>query len=149
MPCPHCAAATMAERAKRTALGYRTYRWQICQRTFNERTGTPFNYLEYPTDLVLLVALWRLRYKLSLRDLAEMFLPRDIFVHARGRPGPGGALRPVACRFSLSSRRDPRLKTGIAPATQAHGAGAAAGADGAAGAAITSFPRMRYDGPRR
>ncbi len=69
MPCPHCAAATMAERAKRTALGYRTYRCQICQRIFNERTGTPFNYLEYPTDLVLLVALWRLRYKLSLRDI--------------------------------------------------------------------------------
>ncbi len=79
MPCPHCAAATAAECVKRTALGYRTYRCQICQRTFSERTGTPFNYLEYPTDLVLLVALWRLRYKLSLRDLAELFLPRDIF----------------------------------------------------------------------
>lgn len=43
---------------------------------FNERTGTPFNFLEYPTDIVLLVVLWRLRYKLSLRDLAEMFLER-------------------------------------------------------------------------
>jgi hypothetical protein len=41
-----------------------------------ERTGTPFNFLEYPTDIVLLVVLWRLRYKLSLRDLAEMFLER-------------------------------------------------------------------------
>ncbi len=36
---------------------------------FNERTGTPFNCLEFPTDVVLLVVLWRLRYKLSLRDL--------------------------------------------------------------------------------
>lgn len=35
-----------------------------------------FNYLEYPTDVVLLVVLWKLRYKLSLRDLAEMFLER-------------------------------------------------------------------------
>ncbi len=26
------------------------------------------NYLEYPTDIVLLVVLWRLRYKLSLRE---------------------------------------------------------------------------------
>ncbi len=82
MPCPHCAAATTAERAKRTALGYRTFRCHACRRTFNERTGTPFNYLEYPTDLVLLVVLWRLRYKLSLRDLAEMFLTRGLtFTH--------------------------------------------------------------------
>ena len=47
-----------------------------------ERTGTPFNFLEYPTDVVLLVVLWRLRYKLSLRDLAEMFLERGwVFTH--------------------------------------------------------------------
>ncbi|GHP00492.1 IS6 family transposase [Reticulibacter mediterranei] len=45
-------------------------------------TSTPFNYLEYPTDIVLLVVLWRLRYKLSLRDLAEMFLQRGwVFTH--------------------------------------------------------------------
>jgi hypothetical protein len=55
---------------------------RACQRTFNERTGTPFNSLEYPTDFVLLVVLWRLRYKLSLRDLAEMFLERGFqFTH--------------------------------------------------------------------
>ena len=82
MPCPQCATATIAERAKRTALGDRTYRCHTCKRSFNERTGTPFNHLEYPTDLVLLVVLWRLRYKLSLRDLAEMFLDRGfVFSH--------------------------------------------------------------------
>src|SRR5512135_3245104 len=43
---------------------------------FNERTGTAFNDLQFPTDIVLLVVLWRLRYKLSLRDLSEMFLMR-------------------------------------------------------------------------
>jgi len=49
---------------------------------FNERTGTPYNHLQCPTDLVLLVVLWRLRYKLSLRDLAEMFLDRGlVFSH--------------------------------------------------------------------
>jgi len=38
--------------------------------------------LQYPTDVVCLVILWRLRYKLSLRDLAEMFLQRGIvFTH--------------------------------------------------------------------
>ena len=38
--------------------------------------------MKYPTDLVVLVVLWRLRYKLSLRDLAEMLLERGfIFSH--------------------------------------------------------------------
>ena len=45
---------------------------------FNERTGTPFTFLEYPTDIVLLVLLWRLRYTLRLRDLAEMVLERGM-----------------------------------------------------------------------
>jgi putative transposase len=56
MTCPHCAAATSTQRAKRTALGYPTFHCSSCKRTFNERTGTSFNYLEYPTDIVLLVA---------------------------------------------------------------------------------------------
>lgn len=39
-------------------------------------------FLEYPTDVVLLVVLWRLRYKLSFHDLAEMFLARGFsFTH--------------------------------------------------------------------
>jgi transposase-like protein len=63
-------------------LGYRTFHCSVCKRLFNERTGTAFNFLEYPTDVVLLVVLWRLRYKLSLRDLAEMFVARGIvFTH--------------------------------------------------------------------
>ena len=82
MNCPHGVSSTIKEQGKKTSLGYRTFRCSACQRTFNERTGTPFNFLEYPRDIVLLVLLWRLRYKLSLRDLAEMFLERGIvFTH--------------------------------------------------------------------
>jgi len=82
MPCPHCAASAIAEQRRRTALGYRTFRCRACRRVFNERTGTAYNHLQYPTDVVLLVVLWRLRYKLSLRDLAEMFLERGfVFTH--------------------------------------------------------------------
>jgi putative transposase len=82
VPCPHCAATATAEQPRRTALGYRTFRCRACRRAFNERTGTPYNHLQYPTDLVLLVVLWRLRYKRSLRDLAEMFLDRGfVFSH--------------------------------------------------------------------
>jgi putative transposase len=82
MPCPHCTSTTTRERRTRTQLGYRSFTCLSCHRTFNERTGTPFNYLTFPTDIVLQVVLWRLRYKLSFRDLAEMFLERGFrFTH--------------------------------------------------------------------
>src|SRR5262245_51323651 len=82
MLCPHRAEPATAELSRRTVLGYRTFRCPCCRRSFNERTGTPFNHMQVPTDIVLLVVLWRLRYKLSLRDLAEMFLTRGFcFTH--------------------------------------------------------------------
>jgi putative transposase len=82
MTCPHCQSTATTERSDRTELGYRRFRYWACHRGFNERTGTPFNWLQYPTDVVCLVVLWRFRYKLSLRDPTEMFLQRGIvFTH--------------------------------------------------------------------
>jgi putative transposase len=82
MKCPYCASLATTQLARKTALGYDVFRCTSCHRIFNERTATPFNYLQFPTDIVLLVVTWRLRYKLSLRDLAEMFLVRGLeFTH--------------------------------------------------------------------
>jgi putative transposase len=82
MRCPHCKATDTGERRERTELGYRRFRCRTCKREFNERTGTCFNHLQYPTDMVCLVVLWRVQYRLSLRDLPEMFLERGIvFTH--------------------------------------------------------------------
>jgi transposase-like protein len=36
------------------------------------------NRTQYPSDVIALVVLWRLRDRLTLRDLAEMFLIRGI-----------------------------------------------------------------------
>ena len=59
-----------------SCVSYGAYRIRICT------IGSPFNFLEFPTDIVLLAVLWRLRYKLSLRDVAEMFLARGFtFAH--------------------------------------------------------------------
>ena len=70
------------KRAKQTKLGYLTFFCPACRRTFNERTATPFNQLEFPTGIVLLAVVWRLRSKLSLRDVAEMFVARGLaFTH--------------------------------------------------------------------
>jgi putative transposase len=61
-------------------LGYRRFRCRACKRRFNERTGTSYNRLHYPTDVVSLVVLWRVRYKPSWRDLTEMFLQRGMIL---------------------------------------------------------------------
>jgi len=66
MACPYGQGDATQELERVTALGYRLFRCRPCRRTFNERTGTPFNHLQVPTDIALLVVLWRLRYKLSL-----------------------------------------------------------------------------------
>jgi putative transposase len=82
MNCPYCQSTVTTERLDPTVLGYRRFRCRDCQQEFNERTGTLFNRLQYPTDVVCLVVLWRVRYKLSLRDLTEMFLQRGFsFTH--------------------------------------------------------------------
>jgi len=98
MSCPHCAAPTTTQMARRTTLGYRMFRCRACRRTYNERTGTPFNHLQAPTYVAVPVVLWRLQYKLSLRNVAEMFLTRGLHVHLRDSAGVGGALgSPAHC----------------------------------------------------
>ena len=54
-------------------LGYRRYHCCSCESRYNERTGTPYNFLTYPTDIVSLVVLHYVRYKLSYEDVAEIF----------------------------------------------------------------------------
>ena len=51
---PYCPSTNTTERPQRTLLGYRSFRCQDCTRLFNERTGTPVNFLPYPPDIVLL-----------------------------------------------------------------------------------------------
>ena len=71
MNCPHCNSSATNRLSARTSLGYPTFRCSNCSRRFNERTGTMFNHVQYPTDIVLLVVLWRLRYRLSLRAVLQ------------------------------------------------------------------------------
>jgi putative transposase len=57
----------------------------------------------FPTDIVLQVVLWRLRYKLSLRNLAQMFLERGFsFTHE--------AVREWEARFALALADQLRAK---------------------------------------
>jgi putative transposase len=76
MTCPRCQCREIRKLSQTTDLGCVVYHCQGCRRQFNERTGTPFNFLEMPTDIVFQLVLFRLLFKLSLRDLVQLFLIR-------------------------------------------------------------------------
>jgi putative transposase len=78
MGCIDCGSAATSERRDRTAQGYRRFRCRDCGRQFNERSGGLLNRTQYPSDVIARVVLWRLRYRLTLQDLSEMFLERGI-----------------------------------------------------------------------
>jgi transposase-like protein len=71
MNCPHCHLSTN-EREGRTVHGFRRFRCRECARRFNERTGTVLNPIQVLTDIMFLVVVWKLRCKLSLRDLKRV-----------------------------------------------------------------------------
>ena len=73
-----CGSVAVTERPERTAQGYRRFRCRACGKQWNERTDTVLNRAQYPSDVIALVVLWRPRYKLSLRDLPEMFAMRGM-----------------------------------------------------------------------
>ncbi len=99
MTCPHCQSTGVRRRGGRTALGYRRFACLVCHQRFNERTGTPFNDLQFPTDIVFLAVLWRLRYKLGLLPL------RSHQTSPSSRPARFSLSRWIGLRGSGQSRR--------------------------------------------
>src|SRR5690242_17614922 len=65
MHCVGCGSKAVTERPERTAQGYKRFRCRACGKQFNERSGTLLNRAQYPSDVIALVVLWRLRYKSS------------------------------------------------------------------------------------
>lgn len=102
---PYCQSSTISERPETTARGHRRFRCRACARGFNERTGAVFNRVHDPPDVVCLVVLWRVRYKLSLRDLAEMFLERGVICTHEAVREWGAKLAPVLSETLRKQRR--------------------------------------------
>ena len=73
MNCPDCQSSNILQRVHPTSLGYLRYQCHDCGKRYNERSGTLYNYLEYPTDIVELVIFHYVRYKLSYEEVAEIF----------------------------------------------------------------------------
>src|SRR5689334_840553 len=95
MDCVACSSSEVTERPDRTAQGYRRFRCRTCSKQYNERSGTVLNHAQYPSDVIALVVLWRLRYRLTLRDLAEMFLVSGIVFSYEATRGWEAKLAPL------------------------------------------------------
>ena len=101
MDCVCCGSEAVAERPERMARGCRRFRCRCCDKRFNERSAGLLNRAQYPSDVVALVVLWRLRHRLTLRNLSEMFFLRGLdFSHeavreweAKLAPALAGELR--------------------------------------------------------
>ena len=78
MECVACGSAATSKRRDRTAQGYRRFRCRDCGRQFNERSGGVLNRTYLPSDVIALVVFFRLRYRLTLRDLSEILALRGI-----------------------------------------------------------------------
>jgi len=113
--CPKCRSTAFNQRPERTAQGYRRLRCLDCTNQFNERSGGLLNRTQHPSDVIALVVLWRLHYKLSLRDLAKMFLLRGIVFsyeavrdwEAKLTPALAEELRPSPALWRRSQRSQP------------------------------------------
>ena len=65
---------------KKTYLGYKQYRCSSCGRQYNERTGTKLNFIEYPTEVVMMVINYYYRFKVSLDDVVQLMAMRGFYL---------------------------------------------------------------------
>jgi putative transposase len=65
MNCPSCDSKRTLLLKLTTCLGYQQFRCRQCSKQFNERTGTPYNFLEYPTDVAVLAVFYYYRFRIA------------------------------------------------------------------------------------
>jgi putative transposase len=78
MDCVACGSAAVTERLEHTARSYRRFCCRGCGKQYSKRSDGQLNRTQYPSDVIAPVVFWRLRYQLTLRDLAKIFLQRGI-----------------------------------------------------------------------
>lgn len=76
MDCPHCHTKSTRTLSQKTTLGYDRYHCCNCGKQFNERTDTKLNFIEYPTEVVMMVVHYYYRFKVSLDDVVELMVMR-------------------------------------------------------------------------
>src|ERR1700692_1189720 len=101
MRCVACGSSAVSEGSDPPVQGYRRFHRSTCGKQFNERSAGLLNRTQYPSDVIALVVLWRLRYKLALA--AEVPQSRAIdmttlITDLHGKPIPDSPLCHRSCR---------------------------------------------------
>ena len=76
MNCTDCGSERTSVMKKPTVLDYLRYRCRDCHQQYNERSGTDFNYIQYPTEVVMIALHYYFRFKVSLDDVVELMTMR-------------------------------------------------------------------------
>lgn len=78
MNCSHCNSNNTRLCKEKTDLGYNQYRCRSCGKQYNERTGTPFNFIQFRNEIVMLAVHYYYRFRNSLDDVVELMKMRGI-----------------------------------------------------------------------
>ena len=78
--CARCGSSEISRRGRRTALGYRTFGCEPAGASSTSAQACRSTISSIRPDVVLLAVMWRLRYRLSFRDVAELLLKRGFEV---------------------------------------------------------------------
>ena len=76
MDCPHCLSQNTRELDKKFNLGYQQYHCRSCCKQYNAQAGEKLNFIEYMTEVVMLVVYHYYRFKVSLDDVVKLMALR-------------------------------------------------------------------------
>lgn len=76
MDCPYCQSTHFYTCSNKTNLGYQQYRCRDCHKQYNERTGTPFNFISHRTEVVIMTLYYYYSFKLSLDNVVTVMALR-------------------------------------------------------------------------
>ncbi len=77
--CPYC-SATRTHKDGRDRAGKQRYRCSACQRSFTDRTGTPFTHHRWPRDVIVMTVRWYFSYRLSAANVRNLLAERGLDV---------------------------------------------------------------------
>ena len=74
MECPHCESMNTRQCKSKTGLGYDQFRCRSCGSQYNERTGTTYNHIHYPVEVITFTLYLYYRFRNSLDDVVELMI---------------------------------------------------------------------------
>ncbi len=80
MGCPHCRSKNTQQLGRKTLLSYKQYYCRGCGKQYNERTDSKLNFIEYPTEVVMIAVHYYYRFKVSLEDGVELMAMRGFYL---------------------------------------------------------------------